>query len=172
MTHVSLPRHFSGTLYRSTRSIPFRGETILGLLVRGMAAGDRGALADLHAALAADMLAAVVATGVTRPEAQELVASAFVEIWNDARRHTDGHVTHWLATIVYRRCFDQHHRPPESVSDLPGHDVTPTVRLASLRATCLQDQLRYPSSPPSWATRVDPRTMCRSVSPPPVERRT
>jgi hypothetical protein len=114
--HVSAPRHFAGTLYQSTRSRPFRATTILGLLVRGMAAGDRDALADLHAALAIDMLAAVVAIGVAQPDADGLVASAFVEIWQTAWQHTDAHAADWVAKIVHRRCFDHQHGTPEAAS--------------------------------------------------------
>jgi hypothetical protein len=118
----SIPRHFTGTLYRSTQSRPFGATTILGLLVRGMADGDRDALARLHSALARDMLAAVIGAGVDRPVAEEMVASAFVEIWQCATQHTGGGAADWIATIVYRRCFDlQHGTPvPAAEESLPG----------------------------------------------------
>lgn len=84
-----------------------------GQLVRRMAAGDRGALADLYGRYAGTLLGVAVRIAGRRGEAEDLVHDVFLEAWRRAGAWSPerGTVRTWLLVRLRSRALDRLRSP-------------------------------------------------------------
>jgi RNA polymerase sigma-70 factor (ECF subfamily) len=113
-------------------------------LMRRVARGDR----DAGRALVARHLARVVAfagrTLGSRAEAEDVAQETFLRLWTHAGRwRPEAALSTWLHRIAYRLCLD---------------------RIARRRETSLDDAGDPPDEGPSMTTRIQDRTLARTVN--------
>ncbi len=77
-------------------------------LLEAVAAGDRGAYANLFDALAPRNLALARRVVVSATLAEEVVQDAWLQVWRDAARYdrSRGSAVAWVTTLVHRRAVD------------------------------------------------------------------
>jgi len=107
-----------GTTYRSSRSVPTDQSTVLTALLRGVANRDRDAFAQLYATLAPALWREVVDSGFSTADADAVLATTFVEVWQLASMQidNDAQVVDWIRRSVGRRCAERRYRMREPAS--------------------------------------------------------
>jgi len=80
-----------------------------GALLTRVAAGDRGAFAELYDLVSPRMFALIVRVVVDRAQSEEVLQDVFLEVWESASRFAPnrGQAKSWLFTIAHRRAVDR-----------------------------------------------------------------
>jgi hypothetical protein len=115
----------TGTIYRSTRSMPVESDSVLTVLLRGVADRDCEAFAKLYATLAPSLWSDVVAGGFSPADADAVLASTFLDLWQLARFEVDddAQFVAWIRGSVGRRCAERRMRGSISGPPATGTDA-------------------------------------------------
>src|ERR1051326_7057468 len=95
----------AGTIYRSGRSTPVDSTSLLTVLLRGIADRDCDSFATLYATLAPALWSDVVDGGFSPADADAVLATTFLAVWQLARFDVDDDTqfVEWLRRAPARR---------------------------------------------------------------------
>src|ERR1051326_4116846 len=115
----------AGTIYRSGRSTPVDSTSLLTVLLRGIADRDCDSFATLYATLAPALWSDVVDGGFSPADADAVLATTFLAVWQLARFDVDDDTqfVEWLRRSIGRRCAERRMRGTASGAATAGTDT-------------------------------------------------